>query len=115
MWQGIGLNIFFSLISTVFLFLIINRFTKNDLISALFVLMIILCPGVISNVMFIRMYALMTMFMIIQVYIHILMEGHKSFNDIPLRLMIISGLITYLGFLTHYFYLVFLFFIEESI
>lgn len=114
MWQGIGLNIFFTLISTVFLFLIINRFTQNDIISALFVLMIILCPGVISNVMFIRMYALMTMFMILQVYIHILMEGHKSFNDIPIRLMIISGVITYLGFLTHYFYLVFLFFLEAA-
>ncbi len=114
MWQGIGLNIFFSLILTVFLFLIINRFTGNDYVSALFVLMIILCPGVISNVMFIRMYSLMTLFMILQVYIHILMEEFKSFKEIPLYLMILSALITYLGFLTHYFYLVFLFFLEAA-
>ena len=114
MWQGIGLNIFFSLILTVFLFLIINRFTGNDYVSALFVLMIILCPGVISNVMFIRMYSLMTLFMILQVYIHILMEEFKSYKEIPLYLMILSALITYLGFLTHYFYLVFLFFLEAA-
>ncbi len=112
MWQGIGLNIFFSLISTIFLYLIINRFTHDDMISALFLLMIILCPGFISNVMFIRMYVLMMMFMSIQTYIHILMEDHKSFDQIPLRLMIASAVITYLGFLTHYFYLVFLFFLE---
>ena len=114
MWQGIGLNIFFSLVITVFLYLIINRFIKNDIVSTVICLMMILNPGFISNVMFIRMYCLMTMFIVIQIYIHILMADRKELKNIPTLYMILSSIITYLGFLTHYFYLVFLFFLEAA-
>ncbi|MCR4787885.1 MAG: glycosyltransferase family 39 protein [Lachnospiraceae bacterium] len=113
MWQGIGLNIFISVIATVFLFFIADRFLKNDLLSAIAVLIIILNPGFISNVMFIRMYALMTLWMIIQVWLHIKMCD-REFNEIPAGYFVLSALITYLGFLTHYFYLVFLFFLEAA-
>ena len=112
MWFGIGLNIFILMLCTVFLYLVAVRFTCDDLLAALILLSVILTPGFISNAMFIRMYALMTLWMVIQVYLHIRMSEYEDFSVIPIKLPIISAIITLLGFLTHYFYLVFWFFIE---
>ncbi len=109
-WQGLVLNICYALLTTVFWYLILQRFTKSDLASFLICLFLIVNPGIISNVMFIRMYCLMTLFISISVWLHIRMaeEGIKT------GYIILNAVLAYLGFLTHYFYLVFLFFIEGA-
>ncbi|MCR4989824.1 MAG: hypothetical protein K6A38_03070 [Lachnospiraceae bacterium] len=112
MWQGIGLNILLALLILVFLYLIIDHFAKDEILSLLSLLCIILNPGFISNVMFIRMYMLLTLWFVIQVYVHLLMSSYEDLSKMPKRYVIISAVVTYLGFLTHYYYLVFLFFLE---
>lgn len=109
MWQGIALNILYAIISSVFLYLILEEISQKKWLSFVMTLLVALNPGVISNVMFIRMYMLMTMWMLMAVWLHIKMKMEWK----PWYLLA-NGLLAYVGFLTHYFYLVFLFFLEAS-
>ena len=110
-WQGLFLNIVCALLISVFLYLSVIRLTDNVYAGAVLLLLTSLCPGVISNTMFIRMYSLMTLFITIIVYLHIRMEDYEI-GSLPVKYIVLNAILAYLGFLTHYFYLVFLFFIE---
>ena len=114
MWQGVALNILYALITTVFIYLTVNEITKNIYVSYFISGLVAVNTGVICNVMYIRMYALMALWISICVYLHVRMARYENFNDIPIKYPIIGFVLTFLGFLTHYFYLVFLFFIEAA-
>ena len=59
----------------------------------------------LSNVIYIRMYCLLTLEILITIFLHIkLLEEH----DISLKLLISIGIIVLLGTLTHYYYLLYL-------
>ena len=108
-WQGLALNIMYELIATVCLYLILDKLTHNQWAAFLIVLICITNPGVISNVMFIRMYMLLTMWMMIAIWLHLCMgeKWHWSF-------LLLNSALAYVGFLTHYYYLAFLFFLEAA-
>lgn len=111
-WQGVGLNIFFSLIISILIYLIIKHFYDNPYICLLLTLCAVLNPGAVSNVMFIRMYCLMTLEIVLSIYLHLLMNKYDELNKLPIRFYLFGGALAFLGFMTHYFFLVFLFFIE---
>lgn len=108
-WQGLSLNILYALIATVFLYLILEKVTKSHWAAFAISLVCITNPGVISNVMFIRMYMLLTLWMMIAVWLHLCMgeKWHWKFY-------VLNAALAYVGFLTHYYYLVFLFFLEAA-
>lgn len=109
MWQGLALNILYALITTIFLYLILEKITRNQWAAFFISLIGILNPGVISNVMFIRMYTLLTLWMVLAVWLHVCMveKWHWKF-------FFLNGALAYMGFLTHYYYLIFLFFLEAA-
>ena len=114
MWFGISLNILYALLSTVFLYLIIKEFTGSTEISCGLSLLCAINPGVISNVMYIRMYCLMTLWIMIAVYLHIRMSRLTQMNELPWKYILCNAVLAFLGFMTHYFYLAFIFFLEAG-
>lgn len=109
MWQGLALNILYALLTTVFLYLIVEKITQSQCAAFFITLIGITNPGVVSNVMFIRMYTLLTLWMVLAVWLHLCMgeKWHWKF-------FLLNGALAYVGFLTHYYYLIFLFFLEAA-
>ena len=109
MWQGLALNILYALLTTIVLYLILEKLTQSQWAAFFISLIGISNPGVISNVMFIRMYALLTLWMVIAVWLHVCMgeKWHWKF-------FLLNSVLAYVGFLTHYYYLIFLFFLEVA-
>jgi len=112
LWQGISLNILYTILSTIFIYLILRKFFNENIYPLVITLLYAINTGVICDMLYIRMYCLMTLFITIAVYLHVLMYETKSFNSIKLKFIILNSVLAYLGFMTHYFYLLFLFFIE---
>lgn len=112
MWFGLSLNILYALITSIFVFLIVKELTKSEYIALGIMLIAAVNPGVISNVMYIRMYCLMTLFIMITVYLHIKMSEQSELNTLKNKYIIFNAVLAFLGFMTHYFYLAFIFFLE---
>ena len=114
MWQGLALNIVYALISSVIIYFIAYEFTHKETVSFVIALSCAINPGTVCNVMYIRMYCLMSLWIVLCIYLHQKMDKYEELNNMPIKYCILSGVLAFLGFLTHYFYLVFLFFIEAS-
>ena len=111
-WQGLALNILYTLISTIIVYLIIKELFENEIFALGATLIFAINTGVICNMLFIRMYCLMTMFILLAIYMHIKMSEYVHLNDIKTRYIILNAVLAYLGFMTHYFYLLFIFLLE---
>ena len=106
-WFGIGLNLVFFIISSVFLYLLAYR-VFNDKYLALVPQVMWGGLAAINGVMFIRMYMLLTMFAVITLYVHIRMvQGGQSWA----KLMAVF-LVTLLGLLTQYYFVILAFFVS---
>ena len=124
-WIGLSVNLFFHGINIVLLaylsYLISNRNKALSLIATLFYG---LTPAAISGVVFIRMYEMLTMWVLICAILHVrAVKGLDSDGQIsgsgPGKLsvkgfLIPIAVVTYLGFLTQYYYFIFLFFIGAA-
>lgn len=102
-WFGIIPNIVFLILTTIVLFALSQRLTKNSTISILTVMFFGFSLGAVTNVTFIRMYMMLTFFALLYVYLHtLLITGDK------LRKGIVAGLIatTFLGFFTQYYFVI---------
>lgn len=113
-WQGLFANILFLSVAIVFIFLSLYEITGNSVVSFVISMFVGINTGNISNGMFIRMYALLTMWIAINIYLHIRMSKAEDLSKLSWKYIILNGALAYVGFLTHYFYLVFLFLIEAS-
>ncbi len=108
-WTGIILNIIIYVFVTIFMYLIIskllkgqNKYKEKSIILA-FVSSIMLSS--ITNVLFIRMYALSTLNIVITTYLHMkLLDSNKN----NYGLLVFISLFALLGSLTHYYYLFYL-------
>ncbi len=108
-WHGIILNIFIYAGITLLVYLIVQRLLLNceyikekAIITAA---LSSLTSASITNVLFIRMYSLLSLVVLATVYLHTrLRESEKSFG-----IYISIGLTALIGSLTHYYYLFFLF------
>ena len=108
-WSGIILNIIIYVFITIFMYLIIKKLLEgNDAYkekSAILALISSLTLSSITNVIYIRMYALSTLNIVITTYLHLKLLDKKE-NDYKLLLAI--GIFALTGSLTHYYYLFYL-------
>lgn len=108
-WTGISLNIIVFAINTIFLFLVIEKLLAGEKSRLAKTTILTLAASVtvaaISTVVYIRMYAMLAMWVTITAYLHLrLMEAKK----VEPKLLTAIGVVALLGVLTQYYYLFFL-------
>lgn len=107
-WPGIAVNIIVYAFVTLFSYLILVKLLagreKRRLIAAVLAFLASITLASVSNVIFIRMYAMSALNVLITTYLHMLLR--ERFRAGTLVLIALSALV---GSLTHYFYLFFLF------
>ena len=116
-WFGIGPNIFFFVLTQVVLFLLSQKIFRKTWHAFLPCLIYGFTLGAINTVNYIRMYMMLTFFCVLALYIHFLFlervaaaENEKKL----LRYLPIIELVNILGFLTHYYYIIFIFFVTVA-
>ena len=111
-WIGLSVNLFFHGINIILLtylsYLAVGRCCRASLLAIFFWG---LCPAVISGVVFIRMYEMLTTFVLLCAILHIgaVMKNEEKLSC--LRCLVPMAAVTYLGFLTQYYYFIFLFYL----
>ena len=108
-WPGIIINIIIYIFVTIFMYLIIQKILKGKPKykekSAILAFLSSIILSSITNVIYIRMYALSTLNIVITTYLHmLLLEKDKT----DYKLLFFIGLVALAGSLTHYYYLFFL-------
>lgn len=116
-WIGLSVNLFFhgiNLILLAYLSCLVSE--KNVKISCLVTAFYGLCPASVSGVVFIRMYEMLTVFVLLCAVLHVravqrLEGGAGKENRLPvLTFLLPMTAVTYVGFLTQYYYFIFLFY-----
>ena len=108
-WSGIILNIIIYIFVTIFMYLILKRlfkeekYSKGKTIILAFMSSIILAS--LSNVVYIRMYSLLTLEILITTFLHIKLLEDKNLSS---KMLICLGISVLAGILTHYYYLFYL-------
>lgn len=110
-WYGLSLNLAAFGISMFLLWLLSLKLTRNnEKLSLLICFFYGFTPAVISSVVFIRMYALLTVFVLLCAVLHI-----KAMEEFSVtKFLMPVAIVTYLGFLTQYYYFIFLFFMAAA-
>ena len=106
-WYGIAPNIVYFAISMIILFILAKRLFKNEWLALIPVICYGFSAGAISNVVYIRMYVLLT------VWVMSLMDLHLKWvinNKIPSMDFLLLIIVAYLGFMTHYYFFLIAFF-----
>lgn len=111
-WQGLIVNIFFYLLSIVLLYMTCNELSKNrhSIMALLITAGYAFCPAVLSGAMFIRMYTMVSCLVVSALYLHV--RGWQRGRLISWRLILLIMANVYVGALTHYYYLIFQFFLS---
>lgn len=106
-WSGIILNIIIYAFITIFVYLILNKLLEgksNYKIKAVILAFISsVTLASLTNVTYIRMYALSTLNILIITYLHI-----KLYDKYEKKNLILIGIMTTIGSLTHYYFLFYL-------
>lgn len=114
-WIGLSVNLFFHGINIILLtylsFLAGGRDWKLALAVSLF---FGLSPAAMSGVVFIRMYEMLTAFVLLcaLLHVHTMQKNEKKLS--VLKDLIPMAVVTYIGFLTQYYYFIFLFFLAAA-
>ncbi len=109
-WPGVIVNIIIYIFITLVMYFILQKLLKNETkvkeksIILAFVSSITMAS--LTNVLYIRMYALSTLNILIITLLHIKLLESKELN---IKLLICIGISVLAGVLTHYYYLFFLF------
>ncbi len=116
-WIGLSINLLFHGINLILLtylsYLVCERSGKTALFVTLFYG---LTPAAMSGVVFIRMYEMLTVFVLLCAVLHVravqrLQSEEGRGEKLPVvRLLLPMAAVTYVGFLTQYYYFLFLFF-----
>lgn len=108
-WTGIILNIIAFAVNTVFLYLVVEKLLyrekSREVKAGIVTLVASLTLAAISTVIYVRMYALLAMWVAITAYLHLRLLDAKQLN---LKLLVAIGVVAVLGVLTQYYYLFFL-------
>ncbi len=109
MWSGIIINIIIYFFITIFMYLILQRLMKGEehvkLKSILLSFISSITMASLTNVLYIRMYALATLNILIITYLHLKLLESKTNNC---KILLLMGIAAVLGSLTHYYYLFYL-------
>lgn len=108
-WPGIIINMIIYAFVTIFMYLILNKILKDKYKykekSAIIAMVSSLVLASITNVIYIRMYALSTLNVLITTYLHLILLDKKEVNY---KLLTFIGVSALAGSLTHYYYLFYL-------
>ena len=108
-WPGIIINMIIYAFVTIFMYLILNKILKDKYKykekSAIIAMVSSLVLSSITNVIYIRMYALSTLNVLITTYLHLKLLDKK---EIDYKLLTFIGVSALAGSLTHYYYLFYL-------
>lgn len=104
-WPGIIINIIIFEFITVFMYLILEKILKNKEKSMILAFVSSIIMSSLTNVIYIRMYALSTLNILITTYLHIKLLDCEKANY---KLLVGIGISALLGSLTHYYYLFYL-------
>lgn len=127
-WIGLSVNLFFHGINLLLLTRLSYLAAGKDLRLPLPVMFVYgFCPAVMSGVVFIRMYEMLTTFVLLCAILHVRavqelrggLEEEKSGREtaarrrprLSVRMLFVMSIVTYVGFLTQYYYFIFLFFL----
>lgn len=109
-WIGLIPNIFFSMVTTVFLFLLSQKILKKYGIALIIAATWALSIGGITTAVFIRMYALLTMLCVLFVYCHSAILENLFENHYSAKKYVMLYFVTLSGILTQYYFLIYAFF-----
>lgn len=108
-WPGIIINMIIYAFVTIFMYLILNKILKGKYKykekSVIIAMVSSLVLASITNVIYIRMYALSTLNVLITTYLHLKLLDKK---EIDYKLLTFVGISALAGSLTHYYYLFYL-------
>lgn len=108
-WTGIILNIIIYAFITVFMYLILQKLFKGKPKykekSIIVALISSITMASLTNVIYIRMYALSTLNILITTFLHIKLLDSKN---VEAKLLVLIGISALIGSLTHYYYLFYL-------
>lgn len=116
-WIGLSVNLFFHGINLILLTYLSYLAGGGDLKLAYFATLVFgLTPAAMSGVVFIRMYEMLTTFVLLCAVLHVRAlqrpkgesEWEKKFSFA--RFLLSMAVVTYVGFLTQYYYFIFLFY-----
>ncbi|MBD5402830.1 glycosyltransferase family 39 protein [bacterium] len=128
-WYGLSLNLAAYGLSMFLLWILCLKVTgDNEKLSLLICLFYGFTPAVMSSVVFIRMYALLMVFVLLCAILHIeALRGYDRGNNnddgypnmepvkLPIgKFLFPLAIVTYFGFLTQYYYFIFLFFMAVA-
>ena len=114
-WQGLSLNLIFFVISELLIIAIANKVgNKNKAITWFSLALFGFSPAIISGITFIRLYMLLTSECMALILIHMNMltdiKNNSSLSRF-VKYLIQIAVTVYIGFLTHYYFAVFAFFV----
>lgn len=126
-WTGLSVNLFFHGINLVLLTYLTYLAAGRDERLPFFVTFVYgFSPASMSGVVFIRMYEMLTTFVLLSAILHVRVvvreeEGGRQEGErckearrttrIPVKTLLAMAAVTYVGFLTQYYYFIFLFFL----
>jgi len=113
-WQGLSINLIFYLICLMLLWQIADIAGRKSFLTDFFTLMLFgLSPGFLSAVTFIRMYVMLSMwcFLVLFIAMKAIRDNEFTFK----KVFVPTALVTMAGFLTHYYYMVFAFFVTAYV
>ena len=105
-WYAFAINILAMIVGQIFLFKAASKLCKSDIAALLVCAVWGFSQGFVNLNVYLRMYSLLTMFAIVFLYCHVrLYTEEGSF----VKNMILTAVITFLGALTHHYFLAFAF------
>jgi len=113
-WQGLSINLVFFALSWFTLAGITSKLTKGNRKVILATCAVFgFSPALFSGITFIRMYMMLTFECLLLLYVHIrsIMAEKRTFIGFYLPVILLS----FLGFHTHYYFAVFLFFVAAAV
>lgn len=118
-WIGLAVNLVLWGINIVLLAYLTYRVSgRSERMALLVTLFYGLTPAAMSGVVFIRMYEMLTTFVLLCAILHVRAVEHMlagKWVKLPvLRCLVPMAAVTYLGFLTQYYYFIFLFYLAAA-
>lgn len=114
-WQGLSLNLIFFVISELLIIAIADKVgNKNKAITWFSLALFGFSPAIISGITFIRMYMLLTSECMALILLHMnMLTDIKNSSSLSrfVKYLIQIAVTVYIGFLTHYYFAVFAFFV----
>lgn len=104
-WYGLAVNILFMMLTLVVLYRMCGRYLGGKVPALCVAAVYGFSTGFVATAIFIRMYAIMTFMVVTSCYLHLqLAENRFKMNR---RLLGKLALITFLGFYTHYYFVIY--------